>query len=112
MREVLPQLLEWWRAGETVGVGTVVATFRSAPRPPGASMLVGPDGTAFFCEDGHDRNFVRALGADGRVFDFARNAHSRSELAGVCFSPDGGAMFVNLQSDGLTLAITGPFRHA
>jgi xanthine dehydrogenase accessory factor len=43
MREVLPELLEWWRAGEEVGVGTVVATFRSAPRPPGASMLVGPD---------------------------------------------------------------------
>lgn len=46
MREVLPELLAWWRAGESVGVGTVVATFRSAPRPPGASMLVGPDGTA------------------------------------------------------------------
>src|SRR3954454_17302377 len=46
MREVLPELLEWWRAGEAVGVGTVVATFRSAPRPPGAAMLVGPDGTA------------------------------------------------------------------
>ena len=46
MRDVLPELLEWWKAGETVGVGTVVATFRSAPRPPGASMLVGPDGTA------------------------------------------------------------------
>ncbi|HSV39073.1 MAG TPA: XdhC/CoxI family protein [Nocardioidaceae bacterium] len=46
MREVLDELLAWWRAGETVGVGTVVATFESAPRPPGASMLVGPDGTA------------------------------------------------------------------
>jgi xanthine dehydrogenase accessory factor len=46
VRDVLPELLEWWRSGETVGVGTVVATFRSAPRPPGASMLVGPDGTA------------------------------------------------------------------
>jgi xanthine dehydrogenase accessory factor len=46
MREVLPELLAWWRAGESVGVGTVVATFQSAPRPPGASMLVGPDGTA------------------------------------------------------------------
>ena len=31
MREVLPELLEWWRAGEEIGVGTVVATFRSAP---------------------------------------------------------------------------------
>ena len=46
MREVLPELLEWWRSGEEIGVGTVVATFRSAPRPPGASMLVGPDDTA------------------------------------------------------------------
>ncbi|CAN5247770.1 XdhC family protein [soil metagenome] len=46
MREVLPELMRWWDAGETVGVGSVVATFRSAPRPPGASMLVGPLGEA------------------------------------------------------------------
>ncbi len=46
MREVLPELMAWWESGETVGVGTVVATFRSAPRPPGASMLVGPTGEA------------------------------------------------------------------
>src|SRR5687767_10477910 len=38
--------MAWWEAGETVGVGTVVATFQSAPRPPGASMLVGPDESA------------------------------------------------------------------
>ena len=46
MREVLPELLRWWRAGATVGVGTVVATWRSAPRPAGAAMLVGPGGEA------------------------------------------------------------------
>ena len=46
MREVLSELMAWWEAGETVGVGTVVATFQSAPRPAGASMLVGPDETA------------------------------------------------------------------
>jgi len=46
VREVLDELVEWWEAGETVGMGTVIATFRSAPRPPGASMLVGPDATA------------------------------------------------------------------
>ncbi len=46
MREVLTELLRWWRAGDTVGVGTVIGTFRSAPRPPGAAMLVGPDGAA------------------------------------------------------------------
>jgi xanthine dehydrogenase accessory factor len=46
VRDVLDELMAWWRAGETVGVGTVVATFRSAPRPAGASMLVGPGGEA------------------------------------------------------------------
>jgi xanthine dehydrogenase accessory factor len=34
-----------WRAGGTAGVGTVVRTFSSAPRPPGASMVVAPDDT-------------------------------------------------------------------
>ncbi|MGL5912199.1 MAG: XdhC family protein [Phycicoccus sp.] len=46
MRDVLPELLRWWRDGRTTAVGTVVATFRSAPRPPGAAMLVGPGGEA------------------------------------------------------------------
>jgi len=46
MHEVLKELADWWRAGQPVGMGTVVATFESAPRPPGASMLVGPDGEA------------------------------------------------------------------
>jgi xanthine dehydrogenase accessory factor len=46
MRDVLPDLLAWWRAGETVGMGTVVGTWRSAPRQPGAAMLVGPDDSA------------------------------------------------------------------
>jgi xanthine dehydrogenase accessory factor len=46
MRDVLTDLLAWWRSGETVGVGTVVGTWRSAPRQPGAAMLVGPDDSA------------------------------------------------------------------
>lgn len=44
MRDVLDDVLGWWEAGSTVGVGTVVETFRSAPRQPGAAMAVGPDG--------------------------------------------------------------------
>jgi xanthine dehydrogenase accessory factor len=46
VRDVMDELMTWWEAGETVGVGTVVATFQSAPRPAGASMLVGPDESA------------------------------------------------------------------
>ena len=45
MRDVLADLMSIWRAGGTAGLGTVVRTFRSAPRPPGASMVVAPDGT-------------------------------------------------------------------
>jgi xanthine dehydrogenase accessory factor len=46
MRDVLEPLLGWWRDGADVGIGTVVSTWSSAPRQPGAAMLVGPDGTA------------------------------------------------------------------
>src|SRR5918997_5922370 len=43
MRDVLPELLDWWRSGDDVALATVVGTWRSAPRQPGAAMLVGPD---------------------------------------------------------------------
>jgi xanthine dehydrogenase accessory factor len=46
VRDVLPELMKWWEDGASIGVGTVVTTFRSAPRPPGASMLVCPDDSA------------------------------------------------------------------
>jgi xanthine dehydrogenase accessory factor len=45
VREVLDQLLTVWQAGGTAGVATVVRTINSAPRPPGATMVVAPDGT-------------------------------------------------------------------
>ena len=70
MREVLPELLTWWRAGETIGVGTVVATFQSAPRPAGASMLVGADGSAVGsvsggCVEGAVYELAQQVVADG-----------------------------------------------
>src|ERR687893_865220 len=43
MRDVLPELLDWWRSGDDVVLATVVGTWRSAPRQSGAAMLVGPD---------------------------------------------------------------------
>jgi len=46
MRDVLSELVPWWESGRSVGVATVVATFQSAPREAGASMLVGPGGEA------------------------------------------------------------------
>ncbi len=43
MRDVLSDLLAIWRSDETAGLATVVATFHSAPRAPGAAMVVAPD---------------------------------------------------------------------
>lgn len=45
MREVLDELDRRYRDGRPVALGTVVSAFRSAPRAPGASMLVAADGT-------------------------------------------------------------------
>ena len=44
VRDVLAHLMDAWRGGGTAGLATVVRTFRSAPRPPGAAMVVAPDG--------------------------------------------------------------------
>ena len=46
MREVLDRLLGWWEKGEQTALATVVGTWKSAPRQPGAAMLVGVDGEA------------------------------------------------------------------
>ncbi|WP_437599956.1 alkaline phosphatase PhoX [Sorangium sp. So ce590] len=73
------------------------------------NITLAPWGELFLAEDGSRGNYLRGVTEDGQIFDFARNALSLSELAGVCFSPDGKALFVNLQEDGLTLAVTGPF---
>ncbi|MGQ0716044.1 MAG: XdhC family protein [Pseudonocardiales bacterium] len=43
MREVLDELVAEWRQGKSTAVGTVVSTYRSAPRPAGAAMLVTAD---------------------------------------------------------------------
>jgi hypothetical protein len=65
-------------------------------------------------EDGADLRWpdehLRILTPSGQVKNLARNALGGGELAGVCLSPDGRALFVNMQGDGLTLVITGPFQ--
>lgn len=73
------------------------------------NIIVSPWGDVYMAEDGGGEQYVRILTKDGKVQDFARNAHDAGEFAGVCFSPDGQVMFVNIQLAGFTLAITGPF---
>ena len=43
MRDIIEDLLDRWNAGRPSALASVVQTFRSAPRPPGTSLMVGPD---------------------------------------------------------------------
>jgi len=42
VRDILSRVTKWWAAGETFGMATVVRTYRSAPRDPGAALAVSP----------------------------------------------------------------------
>ncbi|GII88688.1 xanthine dehydrogenase accessory factor [Sphaerisporangium siamense] len=70
MRDVLSQIVRWWEAGERFGVATVVETFRSAPRPPGASMAVLGDeavgSVSGGCVEGAVYELSREVAAGGR----------------------------------------------
>lgn len=87
------------------------------------NLTVSPRGGLVICEDG-DRipQKLHTLSIDGRIADLAwsnvqlkgeRNGISGdyrgSEWSGASFSPDGKWLFVNLQSPGITFAITGPW---
>ena len=40
MRDILSRITKWWEAGDTFALATVVRTYRSAPRDPGAALAV------------------------------------------------------------------------
>jgi xanthine dehydrogenase accessory factor len=44
VRDILDPISKWWDTGEAFGLATVVRTFSSAPREPGAAMAVAADG--------------------------------------------------------------------
>ena len=73
------------------------------------NLTVAPWGDIVVCEDSDSIDHLVGITPDGNMYRLARNVLSDSELAGSVFSPDGTTLFVNLQQDGLTLAITGPW---
>jgi secreted PhoX family phosphatase len=96
---------------------------------PGAAVLSGPDnitvsprGGLVLCEDGSGVQHLQGLTVDGEIFQFAQNNlkltgkrngitgdFTGAEFAGACYSPDGRWLFVNIQSPGISFAITGPW---
>lgn len=99
------------------------------------NITVSPRGSLLVCEDGGGRSEndmlvggTRMLGIaqDGGSFVFAENNivlesslsghpailsgdYRGSEWAGACFDPAGEYLYVNIQTPGVTLAITGPW---
>lgn len=82
----------------------------------GDNLCAAPWGDLVVCEDlvaEHYGNIphLRGITPGGMIYSLARNAKSASEFAGSCFSPDGSVLFVNMQGEGLTVAITGPWKN-
>jgi len=71
VRDLLDTVDENWQEGRPTALGTVVATFRSAPRQPGAAMLVAEDGqvsgsVSGGCVEGAVYELAQQVIADGR----------------------------------------------
>ena len=94
----------------------------------GDNLTVAPNGHLIVCEDpyfGGEGNFalreigelfgspapcyLRGVTPEGAVYPIAR-LRGGSELAGVCFSPDGNTLFVNRYHPARTYAIRGPWK--
>ena len=92
------------------------------------NMTVTPRGGLLLCEDAAGNNFTEGerlvgLTLHGETFTFAMNNinctqpvrsipagdYRQSEWAGACYSPDGRWLFANIQTPGMTFAITGPW---
>jgi secreted PhoX family phosphatase len=94
------------------------------------NITVSPRGGIVLCEDGSGLEYLHGLTPDGEIFRFAENNvvvppggipgkpaiapadYRGSEWAGATFDPmNGNWLFVNIQTPGITFAITGPWRN-
>jgi secreted PhoX family phosphatase len=72
------------------------------------NLTVSPWGDVILVEDSKE-SYMRGITPAGKIYTIGKNVGSSSEMAGVCFSPSGKTLFVNIQEQGLTLAIIGPW---
>jgi secreted PhoX family phosphatase len=127
----------WALDGDADGVGVLTCVFASPGELQADhldNLCVSPQGVMLLCEDGAGiRNSAglvsgnRLIGLDGDgVYTFAENNlvldapppgrpwirpddYRDREFAGVCFSPRGDFLFVNVQVPGVTFQIWGPW---
>ncbi|MDX3728908.1 alkaline phosphatase PhoX [Streptomyces caniscabiei] len=95
------------------------------PDPSADGALDGPDnitvspyGGIVLAEDGEGISHLFGATDSGRTYPIARNdlnigteeEPEYSEFAGVTFSPDGKTLYANIQTPGILVAITGPWK--
>jgi uncharacterized protein len=92
------------------------------------NVTLSPSGLLIVCEDNGRAAGARLIGIepDGGSFEFARNNvviesaladrplippgdYRSFEFCGACFDDSGDILFVNIQTPGITFAITGPW---
>jgi len=73
------------------------------------NLTIAPWGDIIVCEDGKGRDRLIGVRKDGSTYVIAENVFNNAEFAGVCFSPDGSTLFVNIYKPSMTLAIKGDF---
>lgn len=122
------QVFEYDPVAETLSLVYESQNFETLDNPD--NMTVTPRGGLLLCEDsaGGQGSFfgerLIGLSIHGRAFTFALNNaqltqsyndaipagdYRSSEWAGACYSPDGRWLFANIQTPGITFAITGPW---
>jgi uncharacterized protein len=77
----------------------------------GDNLTIMPSGDLLVCEDQYGAvvdNHLRIITRNGEAFAFGR-IRIQTEPAGVCFSPDGRHLFMNIYSPTKTLMVTGPW---
>ncbi|MFH8370758.1 alkaline phosphatase PhoX [Streptomyces sp. NPDC018031] len=82
------------------------------------NITVSPYGGLVLAEDGEGVQHLFGATDDGRTYPIARNELNigtaeepeYSEFAGVVFSPDGRTLYAGIQTPGILVAITGPWR--
>jgi xanthine dehydrogenase accessory factor len=105
VRDVLDEIVAWYRKGETFGLATVVNTFRSAPRQPGAAMAVSTGGEAV--------GSVSGGCVEGAVYELAQEViQSRESVVQRYGVSDDDAFAVGLTCGGIIDLIVEPVDRA
>jgi len=105
VRDILTDICRWWQAGETFGLATVVRTFRSAPRDPGAALAVSAAGEVV--------GSVSGGCVEGAVYEVAREAAATGRPSLQTYGvSDGDALAVGLTCGGTIEIFVEPVSQA